>query len=59
MGRQPVECALVRAASRLFGMLGEHRQFQGFSAGRPEESGRGTHECVRHIGIRGFFTASV
>jgi hypothetical protein len=40
-------------------MLGEHRQFQGFSAGRPEESGRGTHECVRHIGIRGFFTASV
>ncbi len=51
-------CALVRAASRLVGMLGGHPQVRRFSARRPEESGRGTHECVRHFGIAGFFTAS-
>jgi len=47
---QFVACALVRAASRFIGMLGEHPQSQRSSAGRREESGRGTHECVRHVG---------
>jgi hypothetical protein len=45
-----VACALVRAASRLVGMLGEHPRSPRFSAGRREESRRGTHECVRHDG---------
>ena len=43
-------CALVRAASRLVGMLGEHPRFPRFSAGHRQEWRRGTHECVRHNG---------
>ncbi len=48
--RQFVACALMRAASRLIGMLGGYPQVQRLCAGRPDESRRGTHECVRHVG---------
>jgi len=38
----------MRAASRLFGTPGGEPQNLRVSAGHPEESGCGAHECARH-----------
>ncbi len=38
----------MRAASPLVAMPGGHPQVHGLSAGHPDESGWGAHECARH-----------
>jgi hypothetical protein len=48
MGDVDVAHALMRAASRLVGTLGGKPQKPPVSAGHPDESGRGAHECARH-----------
>ena len=46
-------CALVRAASRLVGMPGEHPRFRRFSAGHRHKWRGGSHECAIPLSFPG------
>jgi hypothetical protein len=48
IGDAGVAYALMRAAARLVGTLGGDPPNLRVSAGHPDESGCGAHECARH-----------